>query len=175
VVVGYDYPKGEFILRSGEKERLVASFFVVEYTWKESAYWAMVTVPPDRIPVTADESSYLEAVVAMARVGAPRVTQTAYATLLARWPDNVAASIGLANSYYAQGSLSEAEAVLRVAAQRHPESISVMNNLAQTLSDEGRNDEALSLIERALAADSPYASTARATRELIVGRMSKKD
>jgi tetratricopeptide (TPR) repeat protein len=175
VVVGYDYPKGEFILRSGEKERLVASFFVVEYTWKESEYWAMVTVPPDRIPATATEASYLEAVVAMARVGDPRVTQAAYATFLARWPDNIAASIGLANSHYAMGALNKAEAILRLAAQRHPDSLSVMNNLAQTLSDEGRNDEALALIDRAIQIDSPYAATARATRELIVQRMAAKN
>jgi Tfp pilus assembly protein PilF len=101
------------------------------------------------------------------------VTQTAYATFLARWPDSVAASIGLANSHYTQGSLHAAEAVLRGAAQRHPDSLSVMNNLAQTLSDEGRNDEALVLIERALQVDSPYAASARATRELIVQRMRK--
>jgi tetratricopeptide (TPR) repeat protein len=174
VAVGYDYVKGELLLRSGDTQKLETHFFLFEPTWKGNGYWAMVTVPPDRIPVTADESSYLDAVVAMARVGNPRVTQTAYVTFLARWPDNLAASIGLANSHYASGALKDAESVLRLAAQRHPDSLAVMNNLAQTLSDEGRDDEALALIERALLADSPYAPTARATRELIVGRMANK-
>jgi len=63
---------------------------------------------------------------------------------------------------------------LRRAADRHPESVAVLNNLAQTLSDEGRDDEALTLIERALQGDSPYAAAARETRELIVQRMAKK-
>jgi len=58
VVVGYDYQKGEVILRSGEKERLVMPFFVLEYTWKSSDYWAMVTVPPaPRTSATASAAS----------------------------------------------------------------------------------------------------------------------
>jgi len=175
VVVGYDYPEGELVLRSGEKRRLAMPFSVLEYTWKESDYWAMVTVPPDRIPATATESSYLAAIIAMGRVGNPRAIQTAYATFLGRWPDNVAASIGLANGHYGLGELREAEAVLRRAADRHPESVAVLNNLAQTLSDQGRDDEALALIERAVQVDSPYAAAARETRELIVQRRGKKN
>lgn len=174
VVVGYDYPKSEVVLRSGEKRRLAMPFGVLEYTWKGSEYWAMVTVPPDRIPATATESSFLAAIMAMGRVANPRAAQIAYATFLGRWPDNVAANIGLANSHYALGELKEAEAVLRRAADRHPESVAVLNNLAQTLSDQGRDDEALAFIDRALQTDSPYAAAARETRELIVQRMAKK-
>ena len=170
VVVGYDYPKGELIVRSGQKERLLMPFFVLEYTWKKSGYWAMVTMPPSRIAVTANESSWLAAVVAMARVADAPAVQTAYETLLVRWPDNVTASVGLANSLYAKGALGEAEAVLRLAVASHPDSAAVLNNLAQTLSDEGRNDEALLLIERAAAIDGPYAGTARETRDLILQR-----
>lgn len=103
VVVGYDHPKGELLLRSGEKKRLIIPFAVLEYTWKESRYWAMVTVPPTRIPVTATESGYLAAVVPLERAGDARAARTAYATLLSRWPDNLAAQIGLANSHYALG------------------------------------------------------------------------
>jgi Tfp pilus assembly protein PilF len=95
--------------------------------------------------------------------------------LLGRWPDNIAASIGLANSHYAQGELSAAEVVLQRAAERHPESVVVLNNLAQTLSDQGRDDEALALIERALQLESPYIAAARETRELIVQRRDKKN
>ena len=168
VVAGYDYSKGELVLRSGEKQRLSLPFPVLEYTWKESNYWAMVSVPPDRIPVTATESGYLAAIAAMERVGNPRAATMAYATYLRRWPDNVTASIGLANGHYALGELKEAEAVLRQAADRHPDSVVVLNNLAQTLSDQKRDDEALALIERAVALGGPFAAAARDTRELIL-------
>jgi hypothetical protein len=49
-----------------------------------------------------------------------------------------------------------------------------MNNLAQALSDEGRDDEALALIERAVALAGPYAQIALETREIIVQRRASK-
>jgi tetratricopeptide (TPR) repeat protein len=174
VVAGYDGVEGMMVLRSGQVKRQEMQFFVLEYTWANTGHWAMVTMPPDRIPATATEPAYLEAIVAMARVGAPRAVQTAYQTFLERWPDNVTASIGLANSYYTQGHLDAAEAVLRRAAERNPESDAVMNNLAQALSDEGRNDEALAIIERAVALAGPYASVAMQTRDIIVQRRAQK-
>jgi len=174
VVIGFDYPAGELILRSGETRRLTIPFTVFEYTWKKSNYWAMVTLPPDRIPVTATEPGYLAAIIAMERSGEARAVILAYSALLARWPDNVAASIGLASQHYAQGALKEAEIVLRQAAARHPESVPVLNNLAQILSDLGRNDEALALIERAVRPDdSPFAAEVRNTRTLILQRMGR--
>lgn len=173
VVVGFDYAAGELYLRSGETKRLAMPFTVFEYTWKKSSYWAMVTLPPKRIPETATEAGYLAAIVAMERVGEPGAVLTAYSALLDRWPGSAAAGIGLANRHYLGGDLSGAEAVLRRALAHHPDSVAVLNNLAQTLSDLGRNDEALVLIERAVRTqDSPFAATTRETQALILQRMS---
>ena len=172
VVIGFDYPAGELYLRSGETKRLAIPFTVFEYTWKKGDYWAMVTVPPGRIPVTAGEPGYLAAISAMERAGEARAAILAYSAFLERWPDNMAASVGLANRHYALGALPEAEVVLRRAAARHPDSVVVLNNLAQVLSDLGRNDEALALIERALRpAESLFATAARETHALILQRM----
>ena len=171
VVVGFDYAAGDVILRSGETRRHVIPFTQLEHTWKKSAYWAMVAMPPERVAATATEENYLTAVMAMARVAAPRASVVAYQTFLDRWPGNLTAGIALANLLYAQGDLVGTEAVLRQAAQYHPDAVIVLNNLAQTLSDRGQHDEARRLIERAAAmtaiADSPYAATVRETREHI--------
>ena len=174
VVVGYDYPKGELVLRSGEKRRQVMPLSVLEYTWKNSKYWAMVSLPPDAIPVTATEADYLAAEVAMGRVGSAQAATTAFTTFLGRWPHNLTAQIGLANGHHALGDLERAEAVLREAVQRHPQSVAVINNLAQTVSDQGRDDEALLLIEAAALAEGPYALAARETRDLIRKRLERK-
>jgi tetratricopeptide (TPR) repeat protein len=72
-------------------------------------------------------------------------------------------------------AFKEAEAVLRQAAARHPDSVVVLNNLAQTLSDQGHHDEALALSERAVALGGPYAAAARDTRELILQCMGRKN
>jgi len=172
VVVGYDYQKGELLLRSGEKPKLSIPFAVFEYTWKESEYWAMVTMPPDRIPVTANESDYLAAIAAVEHAGNQRAARQAYTAFLERWPDNLTAAIGLTNILYAMGELHETELVLRRTAGNHPESVAVLNNLAQTLSDQGHNDEAMTLIERAVALGGPLAAAVQETRLLILQRIS---
>jgi hypothetical protein len=174
VAIGYDYDTGELILRSGEDERKVLAFTVNEMVWKRSGYWAMVAVPPDRIPATANEARWLASIAALERVGTAGKTaaRTAYGSFLKRWPDNVNAAIGLANAHYALGELGAAESVLRGAVRRAPESVVVLNNLAQTLSDLGRNDEALPFVERAAAAGGPFSAAVQQTRQTILERIS---
>lgn len=173
VVAGYDFPKNELVLRSGEKRRLTMPLGVLEYTWKGSGYWAMVAMPPERIPATAKEDGYLAAIGAMERLGNAHAARSAYTAFLERWPDNLAAGIGLANALYALGKLADAEAVLRRLAKRHPDSAVVLNNLAQTVSDRGRQAEALQLIERAAALQGPFAAAVGDTRTQILRRMGK--
>ena len=175
VAVGYDYERGEVILRSGVTEREVLPFTVNEFVWMRSGYWAMVAVPPDRIPVTADEERWLAAIAAFERTGNATAARTAYSSFLARWPDNVNAAIGLANTHHALGALADAERVLREAARRDPDSVIVLNNLAQTLSDQGRHADALPIIERAAAAGGPFAAAVAETRATIRKRLGKSD
>jgi predicted double-glycine peptidase len=174
VAIGYDYPHGTLVLRSGTQERDVMPFAAHEVVWRRSGYWAMVAVPPDRIPATAEEKSWLGAIAALERTGQARGARVAYAAFLERWPENVNARIGLANAHYALGELARAESVLREAARRDPESVVVLNNLAQTLSDLGRHEEALPLIEKAMAAGGPFAGAVQNTRQTILERLGKK-
>ncbi len=105
VAIGYDYDRGQLILRSGETERELLPFAVHEMVWKRSGYWAMVAVPPERIPATAEESRWLAAIAALERTGAASAASPAYASFLKRWPENIAAAIGLANTHHALGEL----------------------------------------------------------------------
>ncbi|WBY00968.1 PA2778 family cysteine peptidase [Ramlibacter tataouinensis] len=175
VVNGFDYPSGSIYLRSGTTARLEMPFTAFERSWMASGYWAMVATPPDRIPATATEDAWMNAVLAMARVAPAEAVATAFATALRRWPDNLAAAVGLANQLHARGALADAEGVLRQARQRHPGSAIVANNLAQVLSDLGRQREALALIDEVGAdAGNPFASEIRATRAGIVERMKQR-
>ncbi len=175
VVNGFDYPSGTIYLRSGTTARLEMPFTAFERSWMASGYWAMVATPPERIPATATEDAWMNAVLAMARVAPSESVATAFATALQRWPDNLAAAVGLANQLHARGALDEAERVLRQARQRHPRSAILANNLAQILSDLGRQGEALALIDAAAAdAGNPFAAEIRATREGIIERMKRR-
>lgn len=168
VVVGFDRARGEVLLRSGTRQRQAMPFAVLEYTWKDSGRWAMVAARPDTIPATATEAGYLDAIHAMARVGGAQAANAAYAAFLRRWPGNLAASVGLANSLHALGHLDLAETVLRDVLKRDAGSVVVMNNLAQTLSDQGRNSEALALIDEALKIGGPLTGAMEETRRSIL-------
>lgn len=170
VVIGYERASHRVIMRSGLNRRQEAPFAALEYTWKGSDRWAMVTLPPGRIPATAEAGRYTQAVVDFARVAPAAASRRAYEALLARWPGTLAAQVGLANALYSSGDLGGSEAVLRDAAARHPDSVAVLNNLAQVLSDEGRLDEALATIERAARDAGPYAAAVEATRRSIEKR-----
>lgn len=174
VAIGWDYDDGMLILRSGTDKRKEMRFPFNEFVWMRSGYWAMVAVPPERIPVTAEEDRWLAAIAAFERAAEPSRARIAYARFLQRWPGNTGASIGLANTLHAMGELKEAEGVLREAARHAPDSPIVLNNLAQTLSDQGRDDEALPIIERAVAAGGPFAEAIKQTRQEILKKVSLK-
>lgn len=150
VVVGYDRAREEIILRSGTTERLVVTLSNFERTWARSQHWAMVAMPPERLPATAREEPYVAAAVALERVSADRARR-AYASALSRWPRNLMARIGLGNSAYAAKDFATAEAAFRQAARDHPEAADAWNNLATVLHHTGRRSEALEAAKRAIA------------------------
>ena len=174
VVNGFDYPSGTLYMRSGTNPREKIPFTYFERTWIKGGYWAMVVTPPDRIPVTATEDGWMTAVLAMARTGGAEAATQAYAAALKRWPDNLPAAIGLANQYHSRGDFATAVKVLRTAQQRHPQSVIVINNLAQALSDEGHHSEALTVIGKASDPQGPFAGEVRSTRQLIQQRIAQQ-
>lgn len=172
VVVGYDRKRHQVLLRSGEKQRLEMPFAVLEYTWKPADYWAMVALPPGRIPATAGEAGWSVAVAAMARVAPADAALEAYRSLLARWPDSLTGAVGLANLHYRGGALGPAEAVLRRALVHHGDSTIVLNNLAQVLADRHQLAEALALAQRAVELGGPFRRTAEDTLASIRAQLA---
>lgn len=171
VIVGYDRAREVAVMRSGPKPRVEIPFAMLEFLWKESDYWSMVTPLAGRVPATAVEDRYADSVAAMARLGDTRAAATAYGALVRRWPASIAGAVGLANAHYSRHELGEAERVLREGLTHHPDSAALLNNLAQTLSDMGRNAEALPLADKAVAQADPLAAAAGETRSLILQRL----
>ena len=170
VVNGFDYASGSIYLRSDTRPRVVMPFTAFERSWMKGGYWAMVAQPPNRIPVSASESGWTEAVLALDRAHADGGVdmQAAWTATLQRWPSNLPAAVGLANQHYARGELTAAAEVLREAHLRHPESAAVINNLAQTLSDLGHHAAALQVLQHAGGeAARPFSVELAATRAQI--------
>lgn len=172
VVVGFDLTRDDVVLRSGREQRHVVPLAVFERTWRRGNYWAMVVMPPARLPRTAEETAYLQAVVALERLQRWEETATAYQAALARWPRSLGAQLGLGNSRYALKDLAAAERAYRAATVAHPESGIALNNLAQALADQGRWAEAENAVNQALALGGPHVEKFQATLDEIRLRRS---
>jgi hypothetical protein len=163
VLVGYDLEKGELIRRSGLKPRQLMPFPVFEYVWSTDGHWAMVAVPPDRVPVTATETRYGNAVVALEKSGQVKNAHVAYNAMLRRWPSSLLGLMGRGNTAYALKDIAAAEAAFREATQRHPGSAPAFNNLAHVLAERGKLDEAIAAAEHAVSLGGPQLPSAQAT------------
>ena len=167
VVVGYDLEHGEIILRSGREQRQVLPMTTFERTWARSGHWAMLALPPGKIPRSAEEASFVSAVSALERAGHLQGARSAYLAAAQRWPQSLAAQIGAGNTAYRSKDLVQAEADFRQAVAAHPDSVAALNNLAQTLSDLGRDEEALPYAQHAVELGGPLKEVARETLEGI--------
>lgn len=171
VAVGYDLDRAEIILRSGLEQRQILPMTTFERTWARSNYWAMVASPPGKIPETAEASSFIAAVSALEKIGDTERAQSSYIAALNRWPGNLSAQIGVGNTAYRLHDLARAETTFRQAAQDHPDSVAAYNNLAQTLADQSRYEEAMEAARRAVSMGGPLWPAAQETLADIERRM----
>ncbi len=169
VAVGYDLEAREIVLRSGTKARRVTLLDTFEHTWERGEYWAMVVLPPDRLPASAREAEVLRGALGLERAGQLSPAATAYESVLGRWPNSLGALMGLGNLRYAAKDLSGAEAAFRRAIGTNPEAPAPWNNLAYVLAGQGRDQEALAAAREAikLAGDQaePYRDTLKELSE----------
>lgn len=149
VVVGYDLPRDEVVLRSGTTEREVLSLATFEYTWARGGRWAMVVMRPGQLPATVLEADAVQAAVGFERVALPTQAAMVYDSVLQRWPDSRVAAIGLGNALQAAGDLDGAARAFEGAAQRHG-GVVAWNNLATVLLMQGRREAAQQAARRAV-------------------------
>jgi len=151
VAVGYDLDQRTIILRSGITERLVTPLDAFERTWARTEYWALVTLPPERLPATGDQLAVLAGAAGLEQAGRFDAASVAYGGIIGRWPESPVAWIGQGNAHFALGDFVEAERSFARATQLQPDSAAAWNNLANALSRQGRRGEAIAAAARALA------------------------
>lgn len=174
VVVGYDPEADAFILRSGEHERHHSPLDRFRRTWSRGERWAVVVVPPDRLPATAEPGPWLQAAVDLEETGHTGAARTAYETGRGRWPTFGGLHVALMNLHYGRGDLAAAERAGRRGLEQATSRRSVLrNNLALILLERGNCGEAAVLVRDAAAeAEGPFAENIRSTRETIRERCS---
>lgn len=164
VAVGYDLDAGELVLRSGTTRREVMSLRSFEYTWARSGHWAMVTLEPGRLPVSAGEAEVVEALVGFERAAPAADAVRAYAAALERWPRSLTLGMGLGNTLHADRRIEASAAAFERVASEH-DSAAAWSNLAQVRLELGQREPArqaaLRALERARSAEPRWLDAAR--------------
>ncbi len=150
VAIGYDLDAREITLHSGLDQRRVLTLDTFERTWKRGDYWALVVLPPGRLPASASEIPALKAAAGLERVQRYEAAAKAYGAIMLRWPESVAAGLGLGNTLFAMGDYAGAEKAYLDAIGNDSEAAAAWNNLAYALAAQGRRQEALSAVEKAV-------------------------
>jgi hypothetical protein len=173
LVCGYDGPKRKIITAGGKssKERIAWSSF--HSMWLRADEWGLLVLPPHDLPATASAQEWLRAVHGLELAGQYEQALTGYAAALDKWPFELPAMMGKANSLYALDRLEEAENVLRRAVKMHPDSGPALNNLAQVLLEQGKIKAAHQAINKALELGGPYTETFQETRTDILNRAER--
>ena len=157
VVIGYDLPEQRLWLRSGEERRLERSFSLFEKTWDRAGRWAVVVVPPDRLPPTGTPEAFVDAALLLERNASLARAMAAYRSGLQRWPDHPLLLYGLGNTAFAAGRFDEAVQAYERLLTIQPRRAEAWNNLAYALLRLGRRQQAVEAIGRAreLQPDNP--------------------
>lgn len=130
VMVGYDLPNDEIILRSGRDRRRINDLELFERTWQRADRWAMLALQPGQLPVTVEYWRYLRALNAMEQVNKYVEAVAGYRAGLQHWPDDQRLMMGLGNSHYALNEIDAAIEVMQQLIEAHPDYTPAHNNLA---------------------------------------------
>jgi tetratricopeptide (TPR) repeat protein len=150
-VVGYDINRQKMVLNSGSIKNYKVSAGTFARTWMRAGSWAIVAMPPDRIPVTSTPIRFLNAATDFESLAQPTVAQSAYAAALKRWPNNTVALMGLGNTYYAVEDFARSVDSFLTLVEHDPDNAMAWNNLAYAYRELGCPDKARSSIATAQA------------------------
>ena len=90
---------------------------------------------------------------------------------MTRWPQSLAARMGLGNSYYALGEFTNSEYAFRETIRLHPRAGSAYNNLAQILMEQGRYPEAREMARKAVSLGGPSLAVYQQTLKEVESKM----
>lgn len=149
VLIGYDLDLREVWLRSGTLLHEVLSLDTFEHTWARSDYWAVVVTKPDELPDFVTLPEAMQQALALENTGHLASAHQLYSQMVTHWPEHDPARFGLANTAYALGDGPHAEAEWRRLLNSPQPLLPAFHNLAQYLMEQGRQTEALAILQAA--------------------------
>lgn len=142
VVMGYDRNNDAVFLHTDTRQAHPQPRSVFTRTWNRADHWALVIVPPDELPATAEPLPWLRAASDLEAIGQLQGARRAYKTALRHWPEQPAARFGLGNVAYQQGEMAKATHHLLTLTRSHPRLAAGWNNLSVVLEAQGCSNAA---------------------------------
>lgn len=142
VVVGYDRLRRQLTLRSGTSRRWVTDFASFDATWARAGRWAVLTLPPERVPARASLQPWLQAAADLEQTGHAQAASRAYETAVRQWPEEGMGWFALGNARYAGNEPAAAQQALLQAVAVEPRLAPAWGNLAHVLAERGCGLEA---------------------------------
>lgn len=174
VVVGYDLDTAEVLLHDGGAEVDRFDLTPFENSYLRGGSWALVVLPPDSVPRTAERVPFIKAAKAFEEMGRSDDAMRAYRAALERWPADRTISIALANLLVGEKP-SDAAALLKGALELSPDDQALLNNCADALLRTGALAEAEEMAIRATNVDGPFTASAERTLSEIRARRRAGD
>lgn len=159
VVKGFDPGREKIILNSGTFENHEMSLTTFELTWARAGHWAMVTLAPGSMPVTAEPNAYYMALAALEETHPEANIANAYRSGLETWPTDRNLLMGYGNLLYQNGDLTEAGKQFSAVIKHHSDYAPAWNNQAAILLDSGDREQAHRHVLQAIALGGPFIET----------------
>ena len=136
VVMGIDLANNEIILHSGTTQSYVMSVETFERTWQRAEKWAMVVMPPAKLPASAEPLAYTKTIAYFESKGKLELARQAYQAAIERWPSSLLILMGMGNVSYQLQQLPQAQLYYRKAIEISGDYAPAHNNLAQVLMEQ---------------------------------------
>lgn len=130
LVFGYDLNTQKIIMHSGPDKAKHWDLRRFERSWQLADYWGLVILKPGELAASSGEFAHAKSAAALETLGKIPEAETAYKAIRQRWPESLAAGVGLANIAFARGENLEALKVLAEVTIHHPTSAMAWYNLA---------------------------------------------
>ena len=153
VAMAYDLNAQKISLRSGDEVKHDVDFSLFLKTWQRANSWAIVIVPPEKLPKTATQNGVVKAANQLEQVGEVETAFHVYQSVLSSWPDNKIANFGAGNTAFSLGYYERAEGFFFDYLIANPNSTIAWNNLSYSLAELGCMSEAKKAISCALKID----------------------
>lgn len=137
VLVGYDRHEHQLIFRSGTTRRWRTDFASFDATWARGGRWAVLTLPPERLPEQPQLRPWLQAAADLEQTGHGPAAAQAFQAAVKQWPTEGMAWFAQGNARYAAGDTGGAQAALRRAVTLEPTLAPGWGNLAHVLAEQG--------------------------------------